>query len=104
MTKEDIIYIVCEVCGTSIEEIKSRSIARNVAAARHLIAYNMCFRHGAYPLSDAAEELGMQTHSLYYRAVPRAIRNRRHTDIDFRNWYVEIEARLSRKTSVGVAL
>lgn len=34
MTKEQIVNTVCEVCGTSIEEIRSHLVVRNVAAAR----------------------------------------------------------------------
>lgn len=102
MTKEHVIFTVCEVCGTSILEIKSKSIARNVVAARHLIAYNICFRHGVYSLSDAAEEVGVQQRVLYERATPRAIQARRRTDVAFSHWYNQIEARLSRKTSGGV--
>lgn len=101
MTKDDIINTVCEVCGAAAEELKSKSVARNVTAARHLIAYNLCFRHGTLSLEAAAQEVGIAKKNLYNKCTPIRIRARRLSDPNFREWYAEIERRLSPKTSAS---
>lgn len=102
MTKDEIINVVCEVCGTTPGELKSGSIARNVTAARHLIAYHLCYLTLTLSLEEAAKEVGVGRTALYARATPRAIQTRRRTDPmpEFRFWYGQIEARISSKTSV----
>lgn len=106
MTKEYIISIVCEVCGVTAEEIRHCTAMppKSVSYARYLIAYNACFRHGRYMFGEIAADIGTNTRTLYERASPRAIRARRYKDFAFASLYNQVEARLSRKTPVGVAL
>lgn len=98
MTKDEIVSIVCEVCGVSPSDLVSETRKRNTVAARQLIAYHLCYRTLTMSLKDVAQEVGVGVTALYATATPRAIQAKRRTNLDFWHQYANVQDAIKQAT------
>jgi hypothetical protein len=93
VTKDEIIRIVCEVCEIELNDLKSNSIKRRVAIARHIAAYRL-YWDLRLSLRDSAEAVGYSPTACYRYIRPSKLRARKENDALFRELWAEADNRL----------
>lgn len=63
-TKDEIINIVCEVCGVAPEDLTTEDRSADVVMARHLIIHHLYWRLNMQP-PEIAPIVGMKRPSVY---------------------------------------
>lgn len=93
MTKEEIISIVCEVCGVDPSEIKTSSRRGNVVMAKHLIAHFL-YHHLNMRIEKIAPEVALSKYVIYGPIFHNPATKRARTDPLFNERLGEIETLL----------
>jgi hypothetical protein len=93
MTKDEIITIVCEVCGVKPAELLGKTKNRQVTTAKHLIAHYL-WREVGYSPQKVSSVVFLRPQTLYEVMYPGDIRARRESDIEFNELCNRIEVKI----------
>lgn len=97
MTANDIVQIVYEVCGVSIEELHSTSIERRVTMARHFTIFYL-YHQLNMPVYKISTLLHLKSKSSVYRLLFDPSHTIRHRVRQSEEWTLKkelIEAKLA---------
>ncbi len=93
MTKDDVISVVCNVCGIIPADIKRRTKQGDIVMARHFIAHYL-YSSLNVPIRDIAHSIGTSVPYVYKPLFRKPVKDRVRSDALFKERYNTIESRL----------
>jgi chromosomal replication initiation ATPase DnaA len=93
MTKDEIIRIVCEVCGVEAAHLTRKCKKEDISTARHLIAYYLYSKLNYMP-QKIAPIIGTTVAYVYKPLFKNTVQDRAKSDAEFRERLNAVEEKL----------